>query len=130
MQTINAWFAFHEAQVTLRLLIECLQTNDDLTLLVNKLNTLHQTSTPSATHPVLPDPPVIQHKGRPRMACITSGIEGTMRGGGEKKRTRCTLDKVPPSQPIEESLLLPLTPPSQSHNPLEHNPVMESPHQQ
>ena len=40
------------------------------------------------TDPVIHDPPILRHKGKPRSARITAGREGVVRGGGGQCRQR------------------------------------------
>ncbi|KAJ7306275.1 hypothetical protein DFH08DRAFT_720777 [Mycena albidolilacea] len=74
-QTLPARDVFHNVQSGIRPLIAGIQTQEQVTELIQSLETLQYQEQ-------MMNPPVISHKGRPRTARLKNAREGRQRGGG------------------------------------------------
>ncbi|KAF8577471.1 hypothetical protein K439DRAFT_1533343 [Ramaria rubella] len=84
-QTVNSRTIIHEANAAVKSLAHGIQTQEQLDQLMTQLNAIgysHATRSQGLNpEPSIHDPPVPQHKGRPRTARLTSAIEGPQHGG-------------------------------------------------
>ncbi|KAF5329147.1 hypothetical protein D9611_013180 [Ephemerocybe angulata] len=82
-QTINAREVNHEAQAVLRPMLESVRTIGDLDDVLTDLRALKRARIEAQSEGGVRDPPVLNPKGRPRVARITGRVEGGKpRGGG------------------------------------------------
>ncbi|KAF8576145.1 hypothetical protein K439DRAFT_1623077 [Ramaria rubella] len=99
-QTLPSHAVYAEAHVHLKPLLRRVQTRKQLDQLVEDLQTVQATQE-QRLHPSPPfhNPPIIQQKGHPCIAHLTSAREGVRRGGGPHKRP-----KLPSSHPVEHAV--------------------------
>ncbi|KAF8837070.1 hypothetical protein BDN67DRAFT_871509, partial [Paxillus ammoniavirescens] len=117
-QTLGSHEVWEKAHAAFKPLLNGVQTEKDLLELKAQLLGIRQEQAKELQMESIHDPPIIQHKGRPQTARITSSREGQLRGGGTSKRylrsrqappnepDENTEDEVPPSQAMPASLQL------------------------
>lgn len=81
-QTITSREVYHEVQAAIRPLLSTVQTQEQLANLIESLHNTRRDHDIFSSEGRVRDPMVIQHKGKPRTARITSAREGAARGGG------------------------------------------------
>ncbi|KAJ7465199.1 hypothetical protein FB451DRAFT_1179375 [Mycena latifolia] len=81
-ETLPAREVFHEVQAAIRPLMAHVETREQVADLLRNLDGIRQQTTEKKYRETIHDPPVIQHKGRPRTQRLTGAVEGRASGGG------------------------------------------------
>ncbi|KAJ7097420.1 hypothetical protein C8R44DRAFT_643579, partial [Mycena epipterygia] len=97
-ETLPAREVFHEIQTAIRPLMTHVQTREQVDDLLQSLDAIRYASL-RRSRATIHDPPIIQHKGRPRTERITSAIEGRPVGGGARGSKRRREEKENADEP-------------------------------
>ncbi|KAJ7327953.1 hypothetical protein DFH08DRAFT_710016, partial [Mycena albidolilacea] len=101
-QTVPARDVFHNVQSAICPLIAGIQTQEQVTDLIQSLETLqYSQKLQEAQQEQIRNPSAISHEGRPRTARITNAREGQQRGGGVTRATRTNVEVA--SEPASPS---------------------------
>ncbi|KAJ7258000.1 hypothetical protein C8J57DRAFT_1073960 [Mycena rebaudengoi] len=80
-ETLPAREVFHEIQAAIRPLMSHIQTREQVSDFIQNLDSFQYRD---SVH----DPPIINHKGRPRTVRLTGALEGRPVGGGARSKKR------------------------------------------